>query len=54
MLINKPAGLLSLSAKIRATLTPCITGWFSAFGCTRCTARLRYLRSDGGGPQQRR
>ena len=40
VLINKPAGLLSLSGKIRATSTPCITGWYSAFrAAPRCTAR---------------
>ena len=36
VLINKPAGLLSLSDK---DPTPCITGWFSAFRAAPwCTA----------------
>lgn len=39
LLINKPAGLLSLSGKDPRNLTPCITGWFSAFRAAPwCTA----------------
>ncbi len=48
MLINKPAGLLSLSAKIRATSTPCITGWLASAvpGKSLPTSRW-HLRLDG-------
>nr|VXZ83381.1 Uncharacterised protein [Klebsiella pneumoniae] len=53
MLINKPAGLLSLSGKDLRNLDSVHHRLVQRFpGCTRCTAGLRHLRPDGDRPQQ--